>query len=253
MEHETNREVEATLLARSQEGADVLERVAGLTRVGPYSIEVRPTVTIEDRYFDTPEGDLGARGFALRLRRMGDESLVALKGEGTERGGATSRLEIEAPWSRPALGRALAALREAGIIVEDGSPDDQADPESVLEGLGFVVIQERETERRIRHVLAPGTATLLAELDIDTVAYRLPAGNVKVHEIEIEATDETVELAPLVDGILREAPGLVPWKHSKLAMGIAIERGLRSGTLTVGADGAMLPQGFDRIESILEQ
>lgn len=253
MEHATDHEVEATLLARSHEAADVLEQIAGLTRVGPYRIEVRPTITINDRYFDTPERDLSGRRFALRLRRTGDETLIAVKDGGTEREGAMRRLEIEASWSPQALTRALGTLREAGISVEDGLPDDQADPTAVLERLGFVVIQEREIERRIRHVLAPGEPKLLAELDIDTVAYRLPEGTVKVHEIEIEAADENVELAPIVDGILSSARDLVPWRHSKLAMGMAIEQGLRSGTFPVGADGAMLPQGFDRIESILEQ
>ncbi|MEA1677287.1 CYTH domain-containing protein [Nitrospirillum sp. BR 11163] len=55
------------------------------------------TKTLRNTYFDTPEGDLAARGVSLRLRHSGAKVLQTLKGPSAGGGMAMARSEWEIP------------------------------------------------------------------------------------------------------------------------------------------------------------
>jgi inorganic triphosphatase YgiF len=60
----------------------------------------RETVEMEDRYVDTVDGRLARRGFAARLRRIGDVTVISLKTLGRPAAGGSSlhrRVEHEGP------------------------------------------------------------------------------------------------------------------------------------------------------------
>jgi hypothetical protein len=80
----------------------------------------------------------------------------------------------------------------------------------------------------------------VAELTVDDVGYRLPAGTARLLEVEVEAKGPggmaTVQalLAALAEGFPEE---LRPWPYGKLATGLAAERLLNEGRL----DGLLDP------------
>ncbi|MGH2466258.1 MAG: CYTH domain-containing protein, partial [Candidatus Limnocylindrales bacterium] len=77
------------------EQALVAERLGGLV-VGPWR-----TVMVVDRHLDTPDGAIRRHGFAARLRRTGDETVISLKGAAVDGSGGAlhRRAEIEGPAS----------------------------------------------------------------------------------------------------------------------------------------------------------
>lgn len=250
-------EVEATLLARSA-GPSVLEAVARLRELGPYALREAPPLTIRDRYFDTTRGDLDRRRLALRVRDSNGEPLLTLKGEERRQPRGVSRPELELPWSDAVLERVVTLLREEGVEPPAGPPaggdarPGPADPVAALAGMGLVVIQERETDRRRREFVPPiGPRRPLANLDIDSVTYYLRPAAFKVYEVEIEVLDPTFDLVTSVDDLRRRFDELVVWAHSKLAVGKAVEHLLTAGRLTLASDRTIPPQALDDIESLL--
>jgi len=231
------RELEAALIARGGEG--VLVRVEGLAQLGPYTLDPLPDVRIADTYLDTPAGDLAARGVALRIRDQDGERLLTLKGERRAEAGGSSRLELELPWTPAAVSRVGAELAGRGVPL----PGDWGEPAQ----LGLTVVQQRETRRGLR-MLRPGGGVPLAELAVDRVAYRLDGATARIGQIEIEARNQGFDLQGAVDALQAAVDGLAPWPYGKLATGHAIAQRLWAGTLALGADGDVEPEGLDAIE-----
>lgn len=242
------QETEAAFVARDG-GSEVLDAVAAIRRLGPFDVEPRPTLALTDRYFDTKDRALAARRIVLRVRESDGDVLLAVKGKGGDAaGGGTRRLEIEERWSHDALRSALARLADAGVRV--GEPDRApASPREALEAAALELVQERETERRVRDVVQGGST--LAEIDVDAVTYRLRGGQARLFEVEVESKQRAFELGPVLDELLREVPGLEPWPYSKFATGVALERALAEGTMQLDRDGVVRPESFDVLASRL--
>src|SRR5437762_11763293 len=64
----------------------VLEELAELTELAGYGLRPAPSRTIHDRYWDTPDGELGARGLSFRLRLQDGNPLLTLKRPGSADG-----------------------------------------------------------------------------------------------------------------------------------------------------------------------
>jgi hypothetical protein len=98
----------------------------------------------------------------------------------------------------------------------------------------------------------------VAELAVDEVAYQLPAGTVRLLEVEVEAKGPgglaTVEalLGALAQAFPHE---LRPWPYGKLATGRAVERLLAAGRLQGLLDdaGMLRPGAHDLLAEILSQ
>jgi hypothetical protein len=103
----------------------------------------------------------------------------------------------------------------------------------------------------------PGAGPV-AELTVDDVAYRLPAGTARLLEVEVEAKGpgglETVQalLAALAEALPED---LRPWPYGKLATGRAVERLLASGRLEglLDRDGRVRPAAHDLLDEFLAQ
>jgi len=125
-------------------------------------------------------------------------------------------------------------------------------PRSALEAAGLRRVQERETRRRLRHA---GTGAPIAELAIDEVTYRLAAGPVRHHEVEIEAkADAGTDYLPRAVEALRAQFGsaLASSRHSKLAIGEAMARLLASpGGVGLMAGDRLTPAGYARLDALL--
>src|SRR5208283_5370781 len=129
-EHPIPMEREATLLICSHTPETVCLEISSLTVIGRYKLVPGEPQLLEDHYFDTPDAKLKARKWGLRLRRIGSELWITLKGPAkqTEWGGR-ERAEIEAPWSKEALAGVAKELFSQGIEMDfDGKYLERSDP-----------------------------------------------------------------------------------------------------------------------------
>jgi inorganic triphosphatase YgiF len=239
------REVEGVLLVRAGDQEAAAAKVAGLEAVGRFRLRHRPAQRIRDTYLDTGDGALGAARVAFRVRELDGSPLLTLKADAVRSGLAAERLELEAPWSAAALGAVLEELRRRGIELPEAPEGAGAgEPLADLAGLGLRPTQTRDTTRTPRDVLEGGGAAAgpVAELTVDDVGYRLPAGTARLLEVEVEAKGpgglETVN--DLLAALAAAFPDdLVPWPYGKLATGRAVERLLADGRL----EGLLDPAG----------
>jgi inorganic triphosphatase YgiF len=235
-------ETEGALVVRAERPSEVLAAIAALPGVGDWALEALPPQTIEDAYFDDERRSLGARRIALRIRRVDGVALLTMKSPLRREGGVATRIEIEEPWSAAALRRAMTELDLAS-----GEPA-ATDPEAALHELGFRPVQRRSTARERRAVIDAG-GRAIAELALDTVSYDLPAGAVRLCEIEVESRAGNADVGPILDALAARFGALVPWPQGKLATGLAAERALRDGSLT---PGTLTPASLDALERALD-
>jgi CYTH domain len=255
------REVEGVLLFSAEDSEAAARRVAGLEGVDRFELRPRPSQRIRDTYLDNEDGDLGARRVAFRVRELDGRPLLTLKADAVRSGLAAERLELEAPWSAGALGAVLEELRRRGIRLAGPAEGAGAgEPLADLAGLGLRPTQVRETTRTPRDVHERGDpgAGPVAELTIDDVGYRLPAGTARLLEVEVEAKGpgglETVQA--LLEALAEAFPEeLRPWPYGKLATGRAVEQLLAAGRLKGHLDeaGRIRPSAHDRLAEFLEQ
>jgi inorganic triphosphatase YgiF len=253
---ERPREVEGVLLVCADDQEAAGRRVAALEAVDRFELRARPPQRIRDLYLDTGDGALGAARVAFRVRELDGRPLLTLKADPVRAGLAAERLELEAAWSAEALRSMLAELRRRGIRLPD-PPGETGEPLADLGRLGLRPTQRRHTTRTARDVLErDGVAGPVAELTIDDVAYRLPAGTARLLEVEVEAKGsgglEVVQT--LLRALVDQLPGdLRPWPYGKLATGRAVERLLAAGELEGLLDeaGRIRPAAHDRLAEVL--
>ena len=251
----TYQEVEATLAICAEDPDRVIEQLQQLSSIGPYGLRPISPLAIADVYLDLARSELSKLGLGLRLRTVGQETLITLKGpKHLVAGGGASREEFERPWSRENLSLVLGRLESAGLEARrPGVESAGEDPLEVMAGLGFEPMQVRNTKRRPRDVVHEGRpSTTLAELVIDSVAYEIGGRTILHHEIEIEVKpgSDIAVMQNVADELLASEPHLRRWDHGKRATGRAIEELLARGNLEelIRDDGSLKPPAYDVIE-----
>lgn len=246
-------EREAKLVITAERPETVADAIARLPRLAGCALREGGTAAIRDVYLDTPARALRARGDSLRVRVQNGRPFLTLKGPGRSVGpGVTERDELETPWSAEAYARCLDILAARGIALRRAAPG--ADPLASLLAAGLSRVQERETHRRLRHA-GGGAGAPVAELAVDEVTFRIGAGTVRHHEVEIEAkAPEGAEYLPLAVAELRASfpSALAPWRHGKLATGLGIERLLATPEgAGMMAKGHLGPAAYPRLAALL--
>ena len=244
-------EREAKLVITAARPEAIADQIAALTSLAGHPLAAAGAVVQRDTYFDTPAGALRARQQSLRLRVTAQGTKLTLKGAARDlHPGVTERDELERDWSAAAYAEALDALARQGIRLR--AVPTGGEPAAVLAATGLIVGQERETHRRLLHA---GAGAPLAEVAVDEVTYRLAAGPVRHHEVEIEAkSDAGADYLPRAVEDLRTRFGgaLVSSRHSKLAIGAGIERLLASsGGAGLLSGGRLNPSGYARLDALL--
>jgi inorganic triphosphatase YgiF len=223
------RETETALLICAEDPASLARRIARIVKVAGYQLLRRPPVRLRDLYFDTPDGALRKQQLAVRLRESDRVKLITLKGPAQRAiGGGLQRLEIEARWSRAALRRVVRELVDRSVIVQPRRLEADARPLTVMNSLGFEIVQGRETNRTVRDVVLAGRkGPRLAELAVDSVVYRFGDEEIRLHMVEVEAKrQDGLPALAVVTQDLRERfkPMLREWTFGKLATGMAVEQ-----------------------------
>jgi hypothetical protein len=241
-------EKEVALLILSSETA---RRIARMRSVGEHTLKGFQSVAVHDLYFDTPDGALGGKGNALRLRQYGSKLYLTVKGMSSRIGGrAMGRFESEEEWSHEALEAAMAILGTRDSFAQDfAALSPGADAATVLRRSGLLVVQDRAVLRRARDVVRRNDSEVLAELVIDEVTYTYDWGVCRLHEVEVELTE--AKAPRLLDGIVqsllsRYTNDLVEWPHSKLETGVILQRLAAAGRIDalLGQDRFLLPHAY---------
>ena len=246
-----SHEIEITFVVAAVEPMAVLARLETADRLAGFSLRHRPPEDLRDVYLDLPERRLRQRGYALRVRHLGDRWLLCLKGRSRHRGLAVQRLELEGdptdPELRTRIRDELGSDWPAALAPGKAAMGDRAtDPLPALQSAGFSPIQDRRTLRRPRDVL--GGNETLAELAIDTVIYMVEGTPFRHHEVEVEAAMHTHHsiLDDIARALAATCPELQPWRPSKLATGLALEALVRhQRTVSLSdSEGNLLPQSY---------
>jgi len=254
-------ESEITFVVCAEHPRKVLERIGRLTAIGGCRIERAGSLHIHDCYFDTA-GRLLRRGhWALRIREIGSERIIALKGpESKTPWGGVKRIEFEAPWSREALRVVVAELAGDQIALPgDFNGLEVTLPADMLVRLGLEKIQERQAFRQVLEIMPESVekGISLAEMDLDAVIYSFHNRTIRHYEIEIEArAEEDQDVLTIVVEELTAAYGslLRKWDHSKLATGLVIEELLAAGCLAIREkDGQLMPRDYEEIDAFLKR
>jgi inorganic triphosphatase YgiF len=257
-EHEIPLEREATLLICSDRPETVYQEIASLNAIGKYKLIPGEPQLLEDRYFDTPDAKLRAKKWGLRLRRIGTDLWITLKGPSkqTEWGGR-ERAETEALWSKTSLAGVEAELSRQGIEMDFHGEDlEHSDPMEVMTSAGLVVIQRRDTRRAASAVISGTDGMVQAELAADLVAYFFPETEILHYEVEIESKGPNGPTAAvaIAEYLLAEySPELKRWCHDKLATGWAIRELLTGGSLDglLDSNNRLKSAAYDRIDEYL--
>ena len=167
--------------------------------------------TLNSVYFDTPEHDLAAAGFGLRVRRAGTQRVQTLKGERSVSGGLFDRTEVEIPLDadEPDLER-----------IPD--PELRARVTGIAAGKPLVAVFRTEF-RRTRRVLRNADSEWT--LDVDDGAIVAGDDRVPVREVELELrSGEPAQLFEFAL-LLHEQFDVRPAARSKAERGYALARG----------------------------
>ena len=187
-----------------------LRRLATHPLITAHAVGGASVRQVDSRYFDSVDGRLARAGFALRLRRDGDDRVQTLKGGGGTTGGLFERLEYEVPY--------------AGDVPDLSRIDDRSVVRAVEEALDGAALEERfRTEfQRSRRTLRSGAAEFRLDLDQG----RIVAGDhaVPISEAELELTSGSPAALFEFALLLQEHVDLWPEPRSKAARGHALAR-----------------------------
>lgn len=251
-------EREATLLICSDRPETVYEEIASLTAVGPYKLIPGEPQLLVDHYFDTPDLKLTAKKWGLRLRLIGADPWITLKGPAREtKWGGRERAEIEGRWSKTILARVEAEFARQGIGISLPSEGlENSVPLEIMTRAGLVVIQRRDTKRVASAVVSSAGGQVQAELAVDSVAYFFPETEILHYEVEIETKGPEGPKAAVAIAeylLARYSKEFRRWDHDKLATGWAIRELLTGGSLEglLDVKNNLKPAAYDRIDEYL--
>ena len=252
-------EIETKLAIVSDRPSAIVDQISQLLAVVDFLLVSPETLLLRDTYFDTADRQLSAGQLALRLRDIGGRCLIGLKGPEEPAADGIRRMEHEAIWTPMALTAVLQLIADCGIPLNKSPVAGLTqNPVRMIEGLGLVPIQVRDTERLRRDLVDRSErSTAIAELVVDSVSYHLPARDIIHHEIEIElkASGDTEVLSAVCRELQVSWRELIPWHHSKYATGWAAERLLETGVLTdhVARSGHLRPSAYEVISDWLSE
>lgn len=187
-----------------------LDLVAGLTRLGPYTLRHAPAPEIQQNtYFDTADGRLARSRHGLRLRRVGDTSRITLKGPAEILAdGLSRRVEYEFPGDHPDPQRWPAGpARELGQELVGGQP--------------LYPTVQIATNRRIAHVERDGAPIAEIALDRGTIYAGERAAPICELEIELSGAGTLADIDQIA-AALRVMITLTPEPRSKLTRALAL-------------------------------
>jgi len=215
-------------------------------------------------YFDYKDRILKKHKIDLRIRFIeGETPKITLKVLKKVTSSHSEREEIERSWSLESFDEIMKELRShlPEHVLERPANFNNKDPQNILTSVKFVKIQERKTERNIINAINTDTNDLEFEFAIDRTFYHLNLSNKDYGLMELEIESKKKGNHELLDILVNELISyhksiFMPWPHSKLATGLAMETLFSRRELKAGEDfdndGLLTLSGAKKIESFIK-
>ncbi len=266
MPHERRKnnqfEIEETLVINSMNPQIIESQIVKMKSLDNYRLLRNKSVLLHDFYLDTIDHQLKQRRLALRLRQVGSEFLITLKGppEPIDWNGGIKRFEIEEPWSFATMVMIIDELNDQGVDMQSLNNDQNAKyPLETMMGIGLVVVQDRETQRTVRniHKIDVDSEIIQAEMMVDSVSYYIRDQVFQHREVEIEAKvgDGSAVLPQVVANLISiYGSSLRHWRYSKLITGLVIEKLLYQSDIgeILKTNNNLTPSNYDSIEKFIK-
>ncbi len=266
MPHERRKnnhfEIEETLVINSMNPQIIESQIVKMISLDNYRLLRKKAVLLHDFYLDTIDQKLKQRRLALRLRQVGSEHWITLKGppKPTDWNSGIKRFEIEERYSIDNMVMIIDELSDQGVDKLSLNHDQNSIyPLETMMGIGMVVVQDRETQRTIRNIykLDNDSEIVQAEMMVDSVSYHIRNLVFRHREVEIEAKvgDGSTVLPQVVANMVTiYGSSLRIWPYSKLITGLVLEKLLCKGALdeNLNTNNNLTPIDYDKIEKFIK-
>jgi CHAD domain-containing protein len=179
----------------------------------------RPTLTLQDTYYDSPDWMIFRAGFALRVRRAqsadaaeGSDTEITLKSLQDSQDGLAQRLEISERVGAADLAEVLGRDNGIGGRIRE-----------LIGSRPLTPLFHARTRRERQQLLEADTDLPLAEIDLDETSIEAPSGQAReLRRVEVECIHaDPGAVSPWVEQ-LREAAQLEPADVSKFRTGLEV-------------------------------
>ncbi|HEY6950214.1 MAG TPA: CYTH domain-containing protein [Nitrososphaeraceae archaeon] len=257
-------EVENALLILTKDYEQVKKIINDLILENGYQLDQKGRCTMTDMYFDYKDKILKKHKIDLRIRSIqGETPKITLKVLKKMTSSHSERVEIERSWSLESFDEIMKELNShlPGHVLEYPANFNNNDPQNILTSVKFLKIQERKTERNIINVTNSITNDLEFEFAIDRTFYHLNSSNKDYGLMELEIESKKKGNYEMLDRLVNELISdhksiFIPWPHSKLATGLAMETLISSRELKAAEDfdndGLLILSGAKKIESFIK-
>ena len=188
----------------------IFTRLLNLPALGPFHLKPDPQVEEQhNTYFDTADQRLRAQHYGLRIRDLGTQRIVTLKGAGNVQGELHERdeWEIEIDGDNQPEHWPPSEVRDRVLALADNAP--------------LQPILTSHTKRQ--HIYASRDDVSIAEISLDEGSISAGGKAEPFRELEIELKDDgSREDLDRIITLLRDRFALIPEERSKLGRGIAL-------------------------------
>lgn len=255
-------EVETAFIILSKDYDQIFNVIDELISNKGYRTENNGIQIIHDTYFDTKDEILKKNEIALRIRNI-DKNVpkITLKILQNTTENYSERIEIENIYSKETLNQIILKINSYLNlpILKTSLKYYQIDPKLNLINLGFKVIQNRQTHRKIVNAINKSSNQTEFEFVFDTTAY-ISNNNNNITNIELEIESKLSKNNAILNDFVRDLKlnqNLFKyWSHNKLLTGKVIEILLDNNELKENKDyddkRILTLSGLEKIELFIK-
>jgi uncharacterized protein YjbK len=223
-------EVETALIILSKDYDQIFNVINELITKKGYRTKTNGIQIIHDTYFDTKDEILKKNGIALRIRDINEVFKITLKILQNTTENYSKRIEIEDIYSKEMLDQIILKINSYVNlnILKPSLKDYHTDPKLNLIMLGFKIIQNKRTHRKIVNAINKSSDQTEFEFVFDTTTYIFDNNNNNnITNIELEIESKLSKNDTVLNDFVRELklnPTLFKyWPYNKLLTGRVIE------------------------------
>jgi adenylate cyclase class IV len=256
-------EVETALIILSKDHDQIFNVIDELISNKGYRTRKNGIQIINDTYFDTKDEILKKNEIALRIRDINKQvSKITLKILQNTTENYSKRIEIEDIYSKEMLDQIILKINSYTNLNILKSPLKyyHIDPKLNLINLGFKIIQNKQTHRKIVNAINKRSNQTEFEFVFDTTTYIFNNNNNNITNIELEIESKLSKNEAMLNDFVRELKLnqtlFKYWPYNKLITGKVIEILLSSNELKENKDyddkRILTLSGLEKIELFIK-
>ena len=234
-------EVEAAFIILTKDQDLVFSIISDLIINKGYNYNKNGIQIIQDTYFDTKNNLLKQTGIALRIRNINEHFFkITLKILENSTEHYSKRIEIEDNYSNEGLTQIVMKLNSYLHLNLHNFTLDHFDSNPLvnLSRLGFKIILNKKTERKIVNAIDKISGKNYFEFVIDTTSYIFNNNCITIKELEIESKilENDLVLSQFVKELKFKNEQFKYWPYNKLLTGKVLEELLYNNELKENID-----------------